>query len=119
MGKLIPTCGLRRKIGSVLRCRSVFRTMTGSKGILLFYSHLPNKKLVIHPNRDTLICSPCLYQDSVGRDIVKDAKNLVLKLNDDASVETALEKIEERQTKMEKKMDQILDKLLILTNQRS
>ena len=29
-GKLIPTCGLRRRIGSALKCRAVFRTLTGS-----------------------------------------------------------------------------------------
>ncbi len=114
-GKLIPTCGLRRRIGSALKCRAVFRTLTASKGILLFYSHLPNKKLVIYPNKDSLICSPCFNKDNIGREIVKDAKKLVLQLNSDDDMGTAIEKVSQRQDTLEKKMDQVLEKLEILT----
>ena len=110
-GKLIPTCGLRRRIGSALKCRAVFRTLTASKGILLFYSHLPNKKLVIYPNKESLICSPCFNKDNIGREIVKDAKQLVLQLNSDDNMGTALEKVSQRQDTLEKKMDQVLEKL--------
>ena len=115
IGKLIPSCGLRRKLGSIFRCSTIFRTLTASRGILLFYSHLPNKRLVIYPNKDSLICSPCFTKDDVGKDIMKAAKNLVLKLNHETTIDSAIEKIQLRQEALEKKMDQVLESLGQLT----
>ena len=61
---LIPSCGLRRRIGSALRLKSLFGKLVGSSGILLFYSHLPDKKLVVYPNRRTMVCTAC-FSDKV------------------------------------------------------
>lgn len=115
IGRIIPSCGLRRKLGSIFRCSTIFRTMTASKGILLFYSHLPNKKLVIYPNKDSIICSPCITKDDVGKEIIKAAKNLILKLNHETNIDSAIEKIQIRQEILEKKMDQVLESLGQLT----
>ena len=89
--------------------------MTASKGILLFYSYLPNKKLVIYPNKDSIICSPCITKDDVGKEIIKAAKNLILKLNHETNIDSAIEKIQIRQEILEKKMDQVLESLGQLT----
>ena len=116
LSRLIPTCGLRRRLGSVLGFRKIFRTMTASQGILLFYSHLPNKKLVLYPNKDSLICSPCFSKDNIGKDVVKAAKDLVLKLNRESDLEDAIESIQKKQENLEKKMDLVLQSLHNLTN---
>ena len=62
---IIPSCGLRRKIGSALRLKSLFGRIVGSSGILLFFSHLPDKKLVVYPNRRTMVCAAC-FSDKVS-----------------------------------------------------
>ena len=116
LGRLIPTCGLRRKIGSVLQCRNIFRTLTASKGILLFYSHLPHKMLVVQPNKQSLICSPCITSGDVGREIVKSAKDLVLKLQQDQGlsgghIQEQIRCIQVKQENMEVKIDGIISKL--------
>jgi hypothetical protein len=47
------------------RARRLFQRLVGSSRILLFYSSLPDKRLVLHPNRKAVVCSPCL-SDKVG-----------------------------------------------------
>eukprot|EP00092_Neocalanus_flemingeri_P072202 GFUD01088838.1.p1 GENE.GFUD01088838.1~~GFUD01088838.1.p1 ORF type:complete len:176 (+),score=30.47 GFUD01088838.1:3-530(+) len=112
LSKLIPTCGLRKRLGSALRCQTFFRTITASNGILLFYSFLPNKRLVVYPNKDNLMCSSCFSAKEVGRDILKSAKNLILKLNEEekknSTVEEAVRSIHIKQLKLEKKLDEVL-----------
>merc|ERR1719300_803614 len=119
LSRLIPTCGLRRKLGSALRCQGFFRTITGSKGILLFYSFLPNKRLIIYPNKDNLVCSSCFSAKEVGRDILKAAKNLILKLHEEeqrgSNLENAVRGIQLRQQKLEKKLDEVLKGLESIT----
>ena len=122
LARLIPTCGLRRKISSVLQCRNIFRTLTASKGILLFYSHLPHKMLVVQPNKQSLICSPCFNSGDVGREIVKSAKDLVLKLKQDQEgscghIEQQIRTIQVKQENMEAKIDDIISKLENLCKQ--
>ena len=116
---LVPTCGLRRKLGSALRCQTFFRTITASNGILLFYSFLPNKMLVVYPNKDNLVCSPCFSAKEVGRDILKSAKNLILKLNEEekksSNLENAVRGIQLKQQNLEKKLDEVLKGLESLT----
>ena len=59
LGRLLPSCGLRRRLGSMLRLGAVFRLLTVSKGVLLFYSVLPSKRIQVEPNRPrTLCCGP-------------------------------------------------------------
>ena len=115
LGRLLPTCGLRRRIGSVLQCRSVFRTLTASKGILLFYSYLPNKKLVVYPNKERMICSPCLSPTDVNREIVKSAKDLVLKLSeaqkDKDDIQERIRTIQVQQDNLEMKIDEVIKTL--------
>eukprot|EP00090_Calanus_glacialis_P040395 TRINITY_DN7041_c0_g1_i5.p1 TRINITY_DN7041_c0_g1~~TRINITY_DN7041_c0_g1_i5.p1 ORF type:complete len:976 (-),score=208.34 TRINITY_DN7041_c0_g1_i5:92-3019(-) len=119
ISKLVPSCGLRRKLGSALRCQTFFRTITASNGILLFYSFLPNKRLVVYPNKDNLVCSSWFSAKEVGRDILKSAKNLILKLNEEdkksGNLENAVRSIEIRQQKLEKKLDEVLKGLESLT----
>jgi len=119
LGKLVPTCGLRRRLGSALRCQTLFRTMTASNGILLFYSFLPNKRMVVYPNKDNLVCSPCFSAKEVGRDILKSAKNLILKLNEEdkknTNIENVVRGIQLRQQNLEKKLDEVLKGLESLT----
>merc|ERR1712080_143580 len=45
--RLIPTCGLRRRLGRILCLGKMFRTVTVSKGVLLFYSVLPLKEIYV------------------------------------------------------------------------
>jgi len=119
LSKLVPTCGLRRRLGSALRCQTFFRTITASNGILLFYSFLPNKRLVVYPNKDNLVCSSCFSAKEIGRDILKAAKNLILKLNEEDKKNTNMENvvrgIQLRQQKLEKKLDEVLKGLENLT----
>jgi len=119
ISRLIPTCGLRRRLGSALRCQTFFRTITASNGILLFYSFLPNKQLVVYPNKDNLVCSPCFSAKEVGRDILKSAKKLILKLNEEEnknnSIEHAVQCIQIRQENLDKKMDEVLRSLERIT----
>jgi len=119
VSKLVPTCGLRRKLGSALRCQTFFRTITASNGILLFYSFLPNKTLVVYPNKDNLVCSPCFSAKEVGRDILKSAKNLILKLNEEekksSNLENTVRGIQLKQQNLEKKLDEVLKGLESLT----
>jgi hypothetical protein len=42
------------------RIRNVFQKLIGSSRILLFYSCLPDKRLVVYPNQRQVVCSPCL-----------------------------------------------------------
>jgi hypothetical protein len=42
------------------RIRKVFQKLIGSSRILLFYSCLPDKRLVVYPNQRQVVCSPCL-----------------------------------------------------------
>lgn len=42
------------------RTRTVLQRVLGGTGVMLFYSVLPDKQLVIYPNRKSLLCSPCL-----------------------------------------------------------
>jgi len=119
LNKLIPTCGLRRRLGSALRCQTFFRTITASNGILLFYSFLPNKRLVVYPNKDNLVCSTCFSAKEVGRDILKSAKDLILKLNEEekknSTIENAVRSIQIKQQKLEKKLDEVLKGLESIT----
>ena len=138
LNKLIPTCGLRRRLGSALRCQTFFRTITASNGILLFYSFLPNKRLVVYPNKDNLVCSTCfsakvsfrkqnrkgtfkqtIFFQEVGRDILKSAKDLILKLNEEekknSTIENAVRSIQIKQQKLEKKLDEVLKGLESIT----
>ena len=115
LARLIPTCGLRRKIGSVLQCRNVFRTVTASKGILLFYSHLPDKRLTVYPNKKNMICSPCLNSGEIGREIVKSAKDLVLRLSatqqEESDLQERIRSIQIKQDKLELKIDSVISTL--------
>ena len=115
VGRLLPTCGLRRKIGSVLQCRNIFRTLTLSRGILLFYSHLPNKKLVVYPNKKNMFCSSCITPGEVSREIVKSAKDLVLKLSaareNCVDIEERMRSLQDKQNRMEEKMDKVISTL--------
>eukprot|EP00090_Calanus_glacialis_P042815 TRINITY_DN758_c0_g1_i3.p1 TRINITY_DN758_c0_g1~~TRINITY_DN758_c0_g1_i3.p1 ORF type:complete len:564 (-),score=123.95 TRINITY_DN758_c0_g1_i3:119-1678(-) len=125
---LIPSCGLRRRIGSALRIKSLFGRLVGSSGILLFYSHLPDKKLVVYPNRRTMICTACFSDKEIGRGILDSTKSLILKLTaqekGQRSVENHMEEmrskqkvLEENQTKLDKKLDSIISSLEKITRQ--
>ena len=78
LANLVPTCGLRRHLGRLFRIGSVFRTLTASRGVLLFYrvlqnidmnqpkiksqiiqnsiQVLPSKKITVQPNRPPALC---------------------------------------------------------------
>jgi hypothetical protein len=49
------------------RIRTIFQKLIGSSRILLFYSCLPDKRLVVHPNKRTLVCSPCISDKVLTR----------------------------------------------------
>ncbi|XP_023321018.1 transient receptor potential cation channel protein painless [Eurytemora carolleeae] len=119
-GKLFPTCGLRRKLGTMFRTRTVLQRVLGGTGVMLFYSVLPDKQLVIYPNRKSLLCSPCLSSKEVGREIVDSAKNLVLRLSrenqEKQGWEQAIKEIRLKQESMEEKMDRVLVKLENISN---
>ena len=115
VSRLIPTCGLRRRLGSLLRCDTIFRRLTASQGILLFYSYLPNKKLVIYPNKDSLVCSSCFTKNDVGKEVVKAAKDLVLQLHQNSNQESLIVQIQKKQEDLETKLDKVLKQLEILT----
>jgi len=119
---LIPSCGLRKRIGSALRIKSLFGKLVGSSGILLFYSYLPDKKLVVYPNRRTMVCTACFSDKEIGRGILNSTKNLILKLTSkersQKSVENYMEEmrskqklLEENQTKLDQKLDNIISSL--------
>eukprot|EP00092_Neocalanus_flemingeri_P003648 GFUD01003915.1.p1 GENE.GFUD01003915.1~~GFUD01003915.1.p1 ORF type:complete len:987 (+),score=184.76 GFUD01003915.1:133-3093(+) len=119
---LIPSCGLRKRIGSALRIKSLFGKLVGSSGILLFYSQLPDKKLVVYPNRRTMVCTACFSDKEIGRGILNSTKTLILKLTakerSQRSVESHMEEmkskqklLEENQTKLDKKLDNIISSL--------
>ena len=142
---LIPSCGLRRRIGSALRLKSLFGKLVGSSGILLFYSHLPDKKLVVYPNRRTMVCTACFsdkvkkkrkYQSmlkcaffqEIGRGILDSTKSLILNLTakqrDQRTGEQNLEEmrkkqmlLEENQSRLDKKLDTIISSLEKITRQ--
>jgi len=118
--RLIPSCGIRRKLSSIFRVRKLFQRMLGSNGIMLFYSVLPDKRLVIYPNRRSLVCSPCISSKDVGRDIVDSAKGLVLRMNkvqeENLVVNRAINQLRLQQECMEEKLEKILNKLENLTN---
>ena len=115
MARLIPTCGLRRRLGALLQCDTIFRKLTASQGILLFYSYLPNKKLVIYPNKESLVCSSCFDKNDIGREVVKAAKNLVLQLHQATSKDNLIEEIQKKQQVLEEKMDKVMEQLQSLT----
>jgi len=119
---LIPSCGLRRRIGSALRIKSLFGKLVGSSGILLFYSHLPDKKLVVYPNRRTMVCTACFSDKEIGRGILDSTKSLILKLTaqerGQRSADNHMEEmrrkqkvLEENQSKLDKKLDTIISSL--------
>eukprot|EP00088_Acartia_fossae_P001698 TRINITY_DN10679_c0_g1_i3.p1 TRINITY_DN10679_c0_g1~~TRINITY_DN10679_c0_g1_i3.p1 ORF type:complete len:444 (+),score=69.99 TRINITY_DN10679_c0_g1_i3:1-1332(+) len=120
-GKIIPTCGLRRKLGSALRLRYVFQRLLGGTGIMLFYTVLPNKRLEITPNKRNIVCSPCLSNEDVGSDIIRSCKNLVYSLTQqeaEQNVENQIQLIRKKQASMEKKLDAILEKMEKLSPNR-
>jgi len=116
---LIPSCGLRQRLGTVLGIRALFSKLTGSSGVLLFYTSLPDKRLVIHPNRKYITCSDCSHPTKdVGVEVLKSSKQLILRLSARQMTSSDIKldqltrqqnQLEEAQTRMEHKMDQILN----------
>ena len=49
--------------------------MTGAQRILLFYNFLPDKKLILKPNKKH---GSCLQLETLSPDIIQDTKTLVL-----------------------------------------
>jgi transient receptor potential cation channel subfamily A protein 1 len=120
-GKLIPTCGLRRKLGSILRLRHVFQRLLGGTSIMLFYTVLPDKKLTITPNKRNIVCSPCLSPEDVGSDIIASCMNLIHNLTQqeaEENVDKQVELIRKRQEEMDRKLDLIMEKMEKLTTNR-
>ena len=77
--------------------------------------------LVVQPNKQSLICSPCFNSGDVGREIVKSAKDLVLKLKqgqeNTGQFEEKIRSIQVKQESMEVKIDDIISKLESLCKQ--
>jgi len=127
LAHLIPTCGLRRHLGRLFRIGSLFRTLTASRGVLLFFRVLPSKKITVQPNRPPTICCGRSqdfhggsYQDEelvqdIGREVLRSAKDLILRLRaeDDSSkgLAAAVEEVMSKQQQLEDKLDAVMRSL--------
>lgn len=130
-----PAIKALRSLPSLAFCRSLYRNdlvrdishkITGATGILLFYSWLPTKELILHPNRGSNDC-PCLGQEDLSEEIIRSAKSIVIRKSQARLAEAGqgieagrarLEHLEAGQARLEEsmralaaKMDLILSKL--------
>ena len=95
------SCGLRR--------RALARLLTGSRNILLFYSALPDKRLTVFPNRGEAGCGGWLGGGAVGREVLRAARDLVLRLAaGNGEVDRVMQDLQDRQERLETKLDKIL-----------
>lgn len=98
----IPSCSLGNTLYRVPSLRKIFHKLTGAGGILLFYEHLPDKKVEFYPNHEVPFCG-CLGReenDAHGYDfhpsIMEAAKAVALgKIRAKDSIEQRLSNIED------------------------
>ena len=122
LSRLIPSCGLRRRLGRFLRLGSLFRLVTASRGVLLFYRVLPNRRVTVQPNRPMGLCclgpqdhdGPYQHQDlaqEIGQDVLKSAKRLILQLTTEVGTSHGMEEIMLRQQRLEEKLESVIKSL--------
>lgn len=71
----VPSLSCCRQFYKNKVARRIFQRLTGATGILLFYNYLPNKQLVLKPNKPR---ENCLEQEALPRDILDSARLIIL-----------------------------------------
>ena len=126
----LPACSLGNSLYRVPPLRALFHRLTGASGILLFFDHLPDKRVTFFPNHEYPLCG-CLGRrdDEDGHreinfhpSIMEDAKAVALaKVAAKDGVEKRLARTEEllegvrrENGEMGEKLDRIMQALAAL-----
>jgi len=110
---MIPSCSLLRQLYRNKTMSNIF-TKIGTSEVLLFYRFLPDKQITIAPNNHNDTC--CWFRiDEMGEDIVRSAKEVVLRKAEKKRVEQGkdnnqIQVLEAKIASLEDKLDLILAK---------
>lgn len=114
--KAIPSLAVCRCLYRNQTIRDVSHKITGATGILLFYSMLPTKTLVIYPNKRPNTCfSP---MKAMSKEVISNAKAIIVRREESKrwdkerfSMETQIQELREKMDTIDERLRQILDKL--------
>ena len=105
----VPSCSLFRQLYRSNTMRSIF-TKIGASEILLFYRVFPDKRATIRPNQRFDNCS-CLRSDEVGKNIIRAAKEIIIKKQTNFARDTVDEKFAQMEKKVEARIEDIENKI--------
>ena len=110
----VPSCSLFRQLYRSNTMRSIF-TKIGASEILLFYRVFPDKRATIRPNQRFDNCS-CLRSDEVGKNIIRAAKEIIIKKQTNFARDTVDEKFAQMEKKVETRIEDIENKMESIDN---
>ncbi|TRY61746.1 hypothetical protein TCAL_09528 [Tigriopus californicus] len=112
--KAIPSLAICRCLYRNQAIRDVSHKITGATGILLFYSMLPTKTMMIYPNKRSNTCFS-LMKD-MSKEVISDAKTIIVRREESKrwdkerfSMETQIRELREKMDNVEEKLGKIID----------